>query len=91
MLDVDESLNYLAANQYLKKLLDSISTFTGHLQFHETFFFKNFMSHTLKEDRFGEERFALGADAGPRFYFYVTEQVYMRLLLSGIMGKENRK
>lgn len=93
VLDVDESLNYLAANQYLKKLLDSLSTFTGHLQFEETFFFKNFMSHTLKEDRpyLEEGRFSLGADAGPRFYFYVTEQVYMRLLLSGMMGKANRQ
>jgi hypothetical protein len=42
VLDVDESLNYLAANQYLKKLLDSLSTYTGHLEFKETFFFENF-------------------------------------------------
>jgi len=27
---------------------------------------------------------------GPKFYFFVTDQVYMRLLLSGLMGKANR-
>ena len=29
VLDVDESLNYLAANQFLKKLSDSLSTMSG--------------------------------------------------------------
>jgi hypothetical protein len=43
VLDVDESLNYLAANQFLKKLSDSLSTFTGQMQFHETFFFNKFL------------------------------------------------
>ena len=30
------------------------------------------------------------ADDQPRFYFYATEQVYMRMLISALMGKANR-
>jgi hypothetical protein len=89
-LDVDESLGYLAANQYLKKLLDSLNTVTGHLLFHETPFFKTYL-RTKHESLSLEEAVSLGlGDSSPRFYFYVTEQVYMRMLLSGLMGKENR-
>lgn len=43
VLDVDESLGYLAANQFLKKLSDSLSSMTGGLHYHQTFFFKNFL------------------------------------------------
>jgi len=89
-LDVDESLGYLAANQYLKKVLDSLNTVTGHTLFHETPFFKTYL-RTKHETLSLEEAVSLGlGDSSPRFYFYVTEQVYMRLLLSGLMGKENR-
>ena len=92
VLDVDESLNYLAANQFLKKLSDSLSTLSGHMQFHETFFFNKFLLQSRREDHLSleEVRAQLTADNGPRFFFYMTEQVYMRLLLSGIMGKQNR-
>ena len=71
VLDVDESLNYLAANQFLRKLLDQLKTLTGNLNFKETFFFQNYRqrndeAHTLDA--------TLGAAADqPRFYFYVTE------------------
>jgi hypothetical protein len=89
-LDVDESLGYLAANQYLKKLLDSLNTVTGHVLFHETPFFKTYL-RTKHESLSLEEAVSLGlGDSSPRFYFYVTEQVYMRMLLSGLMGKDNR-
>ena len=59
---------------------------------HETFFYKNFLLQTRREDHLTleEVKAQLTADNGPRFFFYVTEQVYMRLLLSGIMGKQNR-
>lgn len=89
-LDVDESLGYLAANQYLKKLLDSLNTVTGHVLFHETPFFKTYL-RTKHESLSLEAAINLGlGDSSPRFYFYVTEQVYMRMLLSGLMGKDNR-
>jgi hypothetical protein len=39
VLDVDESLGYLGANQYLHKLLDQLKTITGHINFRESFFF----------------------------------------------------
>jgi hypothetical protein len=60
VLDLDESLNYLAANQFLQKILDQLKTVSGHLHFKNTFFYKNFRerrreSHTLDE--------ALGAAA----------------------------
>lgn len=42
VLDVDESLGYLGANQYLRKLLDSLKTITGNIHFRESFFFKNY-------------------------------------------------
>ena len=92
MLDVDESLNYLAANQFLKKLSDSLSSLTGSLHYHQTFFFKNYLLQSKREDHLTLEEIhaQLTADNGPRFFFYMTEQVYMRLLLSGIMGKLNR-
>jgi hypothetical protein len=81
-LDVDESLGYLAANQFLKKLLDQLRTLTGHLSFKETFFYKHFLQRTRDEEHLGS-----ALDDQPRFYFYTTEQVYMRLLLSGLIGK----
>ncbi len=72
-LDVDESLGYLAANQYLKKLLDSLNTVTGHMLFHETPFFKTYL-RTKHETLSLEEAISLGlGDSSPRFYFYVTE------------------
>jgi len=62
---------------------------TGHLHFKETFFYKNFRERQHEPHSLDD---ALGAagDSQPRFYFYTTEQVYMRLLLSGLMGKTNR-
>ena len=89
ILDVDEGLGYLAANQYLRKLLDSLRSLTGHLSFKETFFYQNFRDRKHEHHSLDE---ALGsaADGQPVFFFYVTEQVYMRLILSGLVGKANR-
>lgn len=84
-LDVDQGLGYLAANQYLRKLLDSLKTLTGHLTFNQTFFFQHF-----RQLESAAEGPAVGADQGPVFYFYMTEQLYMRQLLSGLVGKANR-
>ncbi len=44
VLDVDQGLGYLGANQFLKKILDQLKTLTGALQFHQTFFYQNFMA-----------------------------------------------
>jgi hypothetical protein len=84
-LDVDESLGYLAANQFLKKTLDQLKSMTGHLAYHETFFYKHFLSRSREDEMLGSV-----LDNQPRFYFYTTEQQYMRMLLSGLMGKANR-
>jgi hypothetical protein len=90
VLDLDESLGYLAANQYLRKVLDSLMTSTGHKVFSETFLYSTIMS--AKSEHPHEESHLLSSSdsQGPKFYFFVTDQVYMRLLLSGLMGKANR-
>lgn len=90
VLDIDESLSYLAANQFLAKLLDNLKTLTGHLSFQETFFYKNFRASRHEPHSLDEVVLGAGAATGPLFYLYTTEQVQMRLLLSGLMGKLNR-
>ena len=90
VLDLDESLNYLAANQFLQKLLDQLKSVTGHLHFKNTFFYKNFRQNRHEAHSL-DEALGAAADNQPKYFFYVTEQVYMRLLLSGLMGKANRQ
>jgi hypothetical protein len=89
VLDVDEGLGYLGANQYLRKLLDQLKTITGHINFRDTFFYKNFRERAMEPTSL-DASLGAGADQQPVFYFYMTEQVYMRQLLSGVIGKTNR-
>jgi hypothetical protein len=67
-----------------------LKTLTGHLSFQETFFYKNFRATKHEPHSLDEVILAAGDTTGPRFYLYTTEQVQMRLLLSGLMGKINR-
>lgn len=57
--------------------------------FKETFFYKNFRER-LHEPHTLDESLGAAADDQPRFYFFTTEQVYMRMLVSALMGKTNR-
>ena len=38
-----------------------------------------------------DEQLRNNADSNPDFYFYVTNEINMRLLLSGLIGKDLRK
>ena len=72
VLDVDQSLGYLGANQYLRKVLDQLKSITGHLAFKETFFYQNFMK-SQEEPHLLSEGLGSTLDNEPRFYFYMTE------------------
>jgi hypothetical protein len=89
VLDADQSLGYLGANQFLLKIHDQLSTLTGHKQFKETFFYQTYLK-AQEEPHLLSERLESTLDGQPRFYFYTTEQVYMRMLLSGLVGSTNR-
>lgn len=89
VLDADQSLGYLGANQFLRKLLDQLKTVTGHIAFQESFFYKHYLA-ARHEPHSLDEALGSAASTAPLFYFYMTEQVYMRQLLSALMGKTNR-
>ncbi len=57
------------------------------MAYEDTFFYKNFKPVDP------EEHLLLGStasDGQPHFFFYMTEQVFMRQILSGLMGSTNR-
>jgi hypothetical protein len=62
---------------------------TGRLHYHHTQFYK---LHAEKDkNAHPEERLKNNVEENPNFYLYVTDEVNLRLFLSGLMGKENRK
>lgn len=87
VLDADENLGYLGANQFLRKVLDQLKTITGSINYKDSYFYKTYREQAQE---LHVESLGSALDDQPRFYFFTTEQVYMRMLLSGIMGKANR-
>lgn len=60
------------------------------MSYTHSFFYKSNSDHN-KLGASLDEQLRNNADSNPDFYFYVTDEINMRLLLSGIIGKDLRK
>ena len=56
------------------------------MAYQDTFFYKNFKPVDPEEHLLG----SAASDGQPHFFFYMTEQVHMRQILSGLVGATNR-
>lgn len=60
------------------------------MSYKKTFFYKN-NGPKEGETQHLDEMIRNNADENPNFFFLVTEELNMRLFISGIIGKDNRK
>ena len=90
ILDTDEKLGYLGANQFMKQTLDQISHINGQLQYKHTFFYLQ-NAEDITTSKSNDEKKANNAADKPVYFVYVTDELYQRMILSGIVGSDNRK
>ena len=58
------------------------------MKYQKTFFY---LQNTQKESYGLDDKIRNNAEENPSFYFYVTEEINLRLMLSGLIGKDNKK
>jgi hypothetical protein len=61
----------------------------GSMSYHHTFFYKQ-NGPKKSEPASLDDMIRNNADNKPSFFFYVTDEIYVRLMLSGMVGKTNR-
>jgi hypothetical protein len=84
-ITVDQSIAYIASQTFLAQLRDKIKAATGLMDYKKT---KFYLKHASKSSDRGDEAHANNADDKPSFFLYVTEEINVRLLVSGLVGKK---
>eukprot|EP00350_Pseudokeronopsis_sp_OXSARD2_P000638 CAMPEP_0170541408 /NCGR_PEP_ID=MMETSP0211-20121228/1145_1 /TAXON_ID=311385 /ORGANISM="Pseudokeronopsis sp., Strain OXSARD2" /LENGTH=266 /DNA_ID=CAMNT_0010844119 /DNA_START=542 /DNA_END=1342 /DNA_ORIENTATION=- len=86
VVDVDRSLSYLGASDFLSYLNDHLSTVSGTLDFRSSFHFKKFQEQNERTGRL-EDLTATNAGEQPEYVFLMTEDANMKLFLSAVSSE----